>query len=103
MIKSSPATSRLKTRQRTPALFGFLALALFQISVASHQFEHLADHGFAVCDICTTSNQFDDAPVPDALPISIPVELHVASITKARRFAVAPTSTAYLSRAPPHS
>jgi hypothetical protein len=103
MLKTSPANSKLRFQRRAPALLGMLALALFQISLASHQFEHLADHGFGVCHSCSTLNQLDDALLPDALPVTFPVGRHEATDTTVHSFAGAPAPAIYRSRAPPHS
>lgn len=103
MRESSPTISKLKCPRRAPALFGILALALLQISIASHQFEHLADHGFSVCQSCSTYNQLGATLIPDALPIEFPIEPQLASDTMAQPFAAAPAFAAYRPRAPPHS
>ena len=103
MIKSSPTTNHPKFQRRLPALFGIVALVLFQISLASHQFKHVADHGFTACDICTTYNQLDDAPIVHALQPLLSIELSLAGNTEARPMEAGPAFAAYRSRAPPHS
>ena len=103
MLKTSPASSKRRFQRRAPALFGILALALLQISVASHQFEHLADHGFGVCHSCSTFNQLDDVLIPQALPVTFPIGRHEATATTDQPFEGAPTSRIYRSRAPPYS
>ncbi len=103
MRESSSTINNLKCRRRAPALFGILALALLQISIASHQFEHLADHGFSVCQSCSTYNQLGATIVPDAPPMEFPTGLQVWTDTMAQPFAAAPAFAAYRSRAPPLS
>ncbi|MDH5617493.1 MAG: hypothetical protein OEZ11_02535 [Gammaproteobacteria bacterium] len=103
MLETSSAICNRKFRRRAPALLGILALALMQVSIASHQFEHTADHGFSVCQVCATYNQLDNALIPDALPGTFPIGLHVAASTTARPFEAAPTSAPYESRASPNS
>lgn len=103
MLESSPTINDPKYQRRAPALFGLVALALLQLSIASHQFEHLADHGFGVCELCTTFTELDDALIPEALPAALPVSRQVTSVTTALSLRVAPTSAAYQSRAPPRS
>ncbi|MGB5629501.1 MAG: hypothetical protein WBM45_14280 [Woeseiaceae bacterium] len=103
MFKTSPANSKLRFQRRAPALLGILALALLQISVASHQFEHLADHGFGVCQSCSTLNQLDDALIPQALPVTFPIGQYAATDATARPFEGAPVFATYRSRAPPYS
>ena len=93
----------MKFRRRAPALFGIFALALLQVSFASHQFQHVADHGFGVCHSCTAYNQVDDAPIPDTPPTKLSAELNVAIEPKTYSFTAAPVSRAYQPRAPPHS
>lgn len=103
MLETSSAICNRKFQRRAPALLGILALALMQISIASHQFEHIADHGLSVCQVCATYNQLDNALMPDALPGTFPTGLHVATSTTVRPFEAAPASAPYESRAPPHS
>jgi len=103
MNESVFATARPCPRSRATAVLGLVALALLQISVAAHQFEHSADHGFKTCDVCTAYSQLDDAPLSGATAAVFPVErsASIDSITES------PAATlfvaAYRSRAPPLS
>ena len=103
MNESVFATARPCPGSRATAFLGLLALALLQISVAAHQFEHSADHSFNVCDVCTAYSQLDDAPLADTAITEFPIALHGAIET----FSDSPTATlfvaAYRSRAPPLS
>ena len=55
------------TRSQRFAVLGVLALALFQVSAATHQFEHVADDVSKVCRVCLQQERLDETlPVPAA-------------------------------------
>ena len=98
-----PAIKSIRARSRKAALLGLFALALLQISIAAHQFEHIADHGLNVCDACTAYSKLDDAPLAGATPSEFPVALNGAISTLSDTPDAAGFNAAYRSRAPPLS
>lgn len=56
-----------QTRRRAPWI-GICALLLFQLSYATHQYQHAAGDAGTYCRVCAQFERFDDAPVP--LPIA---------------------------------
>lgn len=93
----------LQRPHRTTAVLGLVALVLLQVSMAAHQFEHVADHGFTVCHACSVYNQLDDVPAKSVLPAVILAATGTAVDTDAGTLAAAPLVSNYRSRAPPLS
>lgn len=87
-------------RSRRFAVLGVLALALFQVSAATHQFEHVADDVSKVCRICLQQERLDETlPVPAASGELLQAELPDATEPLYGRH-TAPTP-GFRSRAPP--
>lgn len=102
MLKSPPENRNI-IRLRTPALFGIFVLALFQLSFASHQLQHPADHGISVCELCTAYNELDDVPLAATPAIAMPTQLAGAVTTPLHSLVPVAAGTSYQSRAPPLS
>lgn len=102
MPESSSETTRLTVQRRAAALLGLVALVMLQVSVAAHQFQHVADHGFSVCQVCSTQNQLDDAPVSAAQHVALPVSSNATGNTGAEPLVTTVIVAPYRSRAPPH-
>lgn len=66
-------------RPRIVATAGLLALALMQVSIASHQFEHLADDLAEACLACAQYERLDDAII--ASSVELPVSIEFATPT----------------------
>lgn len=103
MPEPSTAAVRPDPRRRLPALVGLVALALLQVSVAAHSFKHVADHGLAVCHVCSSYNQLEHAPVSCAPAIELPYAADAVADTTVGPCAPAIVAAAYRSRAPPLS
>ena len=93
----------IKRRHRTTAVLGLVALALLQVSMAAHQFEHVADHGLAVCHACSVYNQLDDVPANNVLPAVVLAPTNTAIHTDAGTLSSVRLASNYRSRAPPRS
>ena len=93
----------IKRRHRATAVLGLVALALLQVSMAAHQFEHIADHGLTVCHACGVYNQLDDVPANNVLPAIILAPTSTTVDTDAGTLASALFVSNYRSRAPPRS
>lgn len=103
MSEPTPTTARHCPRSRATATLGLVALALLQISIAAHQFEHSADHGLNICHVCTAYSQDEDAPLSGTVSAEIPqASYSLPAIVVDLPAAVAPAA-AYQSRAPPLS
>lgn len=103
MLESIPNTATTCPRSRATAILGLVALALLQVSIAAHQFEHSAEHGLNVCHACTAFSQLEDAPSTNSTPFEFEIAPHHlahAGIDTPELVAFAAT---YLSRAPPTS
>lgn len=98
-----PTTVKSCPRSRATAFLGLVALALLQVSIAAHQFEHSADHSFTICDVCTAYSQLDDAPLSGAGAAEYPIMLGGAINTLSSSPVAALFDAAYRSRAPPLS
>lgn len=103
MTESMSTTTKSCPRSRATAFLGLVALALLQVSVAAHQFEHSADHGFSVCDVCTAYSELDDAPPAGATTTDYPIAPGSAVDTFSNSPNAALFVAAYRSRAPPLS
>lgn len=93
----------VRRQHRTTAVLGLLALALLQVSMAVHQFEHVADHGLTVCHACSVYNQLDDVPAKNVLPAVVLAATGSAVDTDVGTLASTPLVSNYRSRAPPRS
>jgi hypothetical protein len=90
-------------RSRATAILGLLALALLQVSIAAHQFEHSADHGLNVCHVCTAYSDIENSPHSGTASAGIPASVHAAPGTAIDLPVVTRLVSAYQSRAPPLS
>ena len=97
----TPASAR-QTSQRVRALVGVFVIVLTQVSVASHQFEHLPNDITQSCQICIQQDKSDDALVfLDAAAIIAVAVLPISTTTNGLSFVEA--ITFHRSRAPPLS
>jgi hypothetical protein len=103
MNESSTASIQRDSRHRTPALLGLLALALLQISIAIHQFEHVDSHSLTVCQLCSAFSELDDVTIDSASSVGLPVQQDSVAATVAHVIESAASVAPYWSRAPPHS
>ncbi|HEX9851683.1 MAG TPA: hypothetical protein VGA68_01650 [Woeseiaceae bacterium] len=86
--------------RRTLALAALLGLALFQVSLASHQYQHQGSEFLDVCGICMQLDRMDgflspDEPILYAAPVSVPSDNDTQLAAPSRH------APAYQSRAPP--
>lgn len=93
----------MNRRHRATAVLGLVALALLQVSMAVHQFEHVADHGLTVCHACSVYNQLDDVPIASVSPAISLTQPAIAIDTDTGRLTSALLVSSYRSRAPPRS
>lgn len=81
-----------------------LVLAFLQVSLASHQFEHVADDAYKFCRICAQHERLDDdilvSDVGPTLLLHVDAAAPVDSSVKAHSD---DTCSPYRSRAPPAS
>lgn len=84
-------------------MLGLLALALLQISIAAHQFQHSTDHGLNVCHVCTAYSEVEHSPHSGTSSAGIPASTYAAPDTAIDLPAVTRLVSAYQSRAPPLS
>ena len=87
-------------RPRIVATAGLLALALMQVSIASHQFEHLAGDITDVCLACAQFERLDDVVVESASD-PLPAVSHAAPRAEFPEPAEFRQSSLYAIRAPP--
>lgn len=97
------ATARHCPGSRATAILGLFALALLQIAIAVHQFQHSADHGLNVCHVCTAYSQLEESPGSAATATDVEVNPHGLLESDSESFRPPWIATAYRSRAPPHS
>jgi hypothetical protein len=92
-----------RKRLRASAWLTLLSLALVQLSLASHQFDHHAADLVEKCEICVQLERLDDAASGHMAPdIAIPVASEVQHLAAAH--AANPTRLeAYRPRDPPIS
>ncbi len=92
-----------RKRLRASAWLTLLSLALVQLSLASHQFDHHATDLVESCEVCVQLERLDDAAsghiAPDAA-ITVGYEVGPQESTD---LALPSPTDAYLSRAPPIS
>ena len=56
--------------------FALMCVALLQLTVAAHQFEHVAGWVGDSCHVCIQLDRIDDAVTSDAAPSPAPVMAH---------------------------
>ena len=79
---------------------GLVAIALLQISFASHQFEHIADDFSNVCRVCVQHERLDDIAAV-AAAAEVRATPFAAPPTDFATVSLPATSSTYRSRAPP--
>ena len=94
-------TEYAKRRLKAGSWLALLSLALLQFSLASHQYDHAADHLAESCDVCVQLERLDDSASGHAKP---PVEpaaprAHEPGLP-GKEIGTVPVRP-YLSRAPP--
>lgn len=86
--------------RRSFALSALLALTLFQVTAAGHQFQHQGGDLLEVCGICMQLDRMDDALSPDE-PILLAALPALYFVTHPQHVAATQFAVAYQSRAPP--
>jgi hypothetical protein len=91
---------RLRARSRLFATVGLAALVFLQVSIASHQFEHVADDSTQYCRVCVQQDRLDDA-----VPVTTSVEVDPRPAVAATSDYTVPTlsrvASQFRARAPP--
>lgn len=103
MVEFPSAPIKATPGRRAAALLGLLAVLLLQVSLAAHQFDHAGDHGFDVCQVCTSYSQLDDAPTFALSDFALSVIPHAAVEMLAAGVVPASLVSYNRSRAPPLS
>jgi len=103
MTATTPAIEMHCPRRRATAILGLVALALLQVSIAAHQFEHSADHGFNVCHACTAYSQLENAPHAGATPVDFGFGEYAVPAARNRLLTPANVTATCQPRAPPYS
>ncbi len=103
MINRSPILERLKGWRRGPAVVGLVALAMLHIAAATHQFEHVDDHGVSVCEACSAYSQLEDTVIPGSPSVETAVEPQLLVATATTNARLETSVATYRSRAPPLS
>lgn len=94
--------ARLRMRTQVLASVGLFAVAILQVSIASHQFEHLADDSTQYCRVCVQLDRLDDCVSPSTAPDPV-VHAPVSPSVNDAIPAVASATARFHARAPPVS
>tara|TARA_R110002049_G_scaffold65710_4_gene172274 strand:- start:11306 stop:11620 length:315 start_codon:yes stop_codon:yes gene_type:complete len=60
MIKGFKTLAGIRKRRFAIACGALLVLAFLQVSIASHQFEHVAEDAYKYCRVCAQHDRLDD-------------------------------------------
>ena len=88
-------------RLRKASWFAFLCLALLQLAVAGHQFEHHAEFSADTCHVCVQLDRIDDTTVDSLANQPALVSAPAAFLTFSAAFAGATFFRHFDTRAPP--
>jgi len=96
-MKNSLATL---TTLRQAAWLAILPIALLQLTIATHQFDHVADYVEGTCHVCVQLDRIDIAVDHSAVTVSLPSSDILPSATPVQSI---PNNRSrnYNSRAPP--
>ena len=88
-------------KRRGTVWFALLSVAWLQLSVAVHQFDHVADYVEETCKVCTQFDRIDDAVVDDAASTAITLFEDILAARAPTDFAGRTFIRGFDSRAPP--
>ena len=70
----------LRSRSRLFAAIGLVSLVLLQVSLASHQFEHVLEDSTQYCRVCVQHDRLDDGPLAaDSAQLELPPTPFIAA------------------------
>ena len=81
--------------------FALLSVALLQLSIAVHQFEHVAGYVEDSCQVCIQLDRFDDAVTADTVPLAAPATLNSGNLQRSAGLVSRTLIRGFDSRAPP--
>lgn len=58
-------------KKKSTAIVGLIALVLFQISSAAHQFDHTISDSAEACELCVQLDRSGDAPAASATSLEL--------------------------------
>lgn len=87
-------------RLRRAAWLGLVSLAWLQLTLASHQFDHVA-YLADTCHVCVQLDRIDDAAVDQSEPLPGPFGRHVETLRPTPAVASTVSFRHFDSRAPP--
>lgn len=92
-----------RKRLRASAWLTLLSLALVQLSLASHQFDHHATELAESCEVCVQLERLDDAASGHIAPDAAITVGYEAGLQDSAKVFLPSRTDSYLSRAPPIS
>ena len=81
--------------------FALLSVAMLQLTIAAHQFEHSAAYVDDSCHVCIQLDRIDDAVSGDPAPVAAPAVAHGGSLEPKAGLVSRMLIRGFDSRAPP--
>jgi hypothetical protein len=104
MTKGLKTLAGIRNRRFAVGCGALLVLAFLQVSLASHQFEHVGDDAYKFCRVCVQNERLDDdILVSDSSPALLLHAAAAAPVDFAAQAHCDDVCTSYRSRAPPRS